>query len=355
MSTGTRTGIVYDDRYLLHETGKHPERKARLKSVMSYLEEKKVLDKLELIKPRKAAVEEVKFVHTRKYIEHVENYCAKGYDALDMDTMICKDSYEVGLLSAGGALTAVDKVMKDELDNVFVLGRPPGHHAEPGRGMGFCLFNNAAIASCYAMREYKLERVLIVDWDVHHGNGTELIFYHDPRVLFFSVHQSPAYPGTGAADEVGASKGKGYTINVPLPPYSGDDDYEQIFREILVPVCDEYKPQMVIVSSGYDAHQNDPLAGMVLSSQAYGMMAGIVKEIANKHCGGKVVLLLEGGYNLNALAESVFHVLNTLAGWGMVSNKSEGKILPRQSTRTNINIVKSAHKPFWSIFGKHGI
>ena len=351
MSSSTRTGIVYDDRYLLHETGKHPERKERLKSVMSYLEEKKVLEKLELIKPRKATVEEIEFVHTRNYIEKVENYCAKGYNALDMDTVICKDSYEVGLLSAGGALTAVDKVMKEELDNVFVLARPPGHHAEPGRGMGFCLFNNAAIAARYAMKEYNVERVLIVDWDVHHGNGTELIFYNDPGVLFFSVHQSPAYPGTGAADEVGASKGKGHTINVPLPSCSGDDDYELIFREILVPLCHEYKPQMVIVSSGYDAHHNDPLAEMVLSSQAYGMMAGIVKKIANKHCGGKVVLLLEGGYSLNALGESVFNVLNTLAGWGMISNKSEGKILPKLSTRTNIHIVKSVHKGYWSIFG----
>ena len=351
MSSSTRTGVVYDDRYLLHETGKHPERKERLKSVMSYLEEKKVLEKLELIKPRKAALEEIGFVHTKNYIENVENYCAQGYDALDMDTVISKESYEVGLLSAGGALTGVDKVMKDELDNVFVLARPPGHHAEPGRGMGFCLFNNAAIAARYAMREYNLERVLIVDWDVHHGNGTELIFYHDPRVLFFSVHQSPAYPGTGAADEVGANKGKGYTINVPLPSYSGDDDYELVFRKILVPLCDEYKPQMVIVSSGYDAHQNDPLAEMVLSSQAYGMMAGIVKDIANKHCDGKVVLLLEGGYNLNALAESVFSVLNTLAGWGMISSKREGILQPRLSTRTNIDTVKSVHKGFWSIFG----
>jgi len=169
--------------------------------------------------------------------------------------------------------------------------------------------------------------------------------------LFFSVHQSPAYPGTGAADEVGANKGKGYTVNVPLPSYSGGDDYELVFREVLAPLCDEYKPQMVIVSSGYDAHQNDPLAGMVLSSQAYGMMAGIVKEIANKHCDVKVVLLLEGGYNLNALAESVFSVLNTLAGWGMISNKSLGNIKPRLSTKTNIDTVKSAHKGFWSVFG----
>lgn len=352
MSSSNRTGVVYDDRYLLHETGRHPERKERLKSIISFLAEKGVLDKLEIIEPRKAAVEEIEYAHTRDYINEVESYCAKGYNALDMDTIICKNSFEVALLSAGGAITAVDKVMKDELDNVFVLARPPGHHAEPSRGMGFCLFNNTAIAACHAIKEYDLKRILIVDWDVHHGNGTEFIFYRDPRVLFFSVHQSPAYPGTGAADEIGGGEGKGYTINVPLPPSTGDDDYELVFRELLLPVCDEYKPQLVLVSSGHDAHQNDPLAGMVLSSQAYGMMAGIVKEIAHKYCGGRIVFLLEGGYNLKALAESVFNVLNTLAGWGMDPIRSEGKILPRQSTKNIIDIVKSVLKRFWPCLNK---
>ncbi|PKM79925.1 MAG: histone deacetylase [Firmicutes bacterium HGW-Firmicutes-13] len=347
MSLSARTGIVYDDRYLLHETGMHPERKERLKSIVSFLEKKGVLDKLEMIEPRKAAVEEIQYAHTRDYIDEVESYCAKGYNALDMDTIISKNSYEVALLSAGGSITAVDKVMKGELDNVFAFIRPPGHHAEPRRGMGFCLFNNAAIAAYHAMKEYNLERILIVDWDVHHGNGTQLIFYHDPRVLYFSIHQSPAYPGTGMVDEVGAGKGEGYTINVPVPPSTGDNDYELILREILVPVCDEYKPQLIIVSSGQDAHQNDPLAGMVLSSQAYGMMSGIMKEIADKYCGGKVVLLLEGGYNLNALAEAVFSILNTLAGWGMNINNHEGEILARQATRTKIDMVKSKQKQFW--------
>lgn len=347
MTSGIRTGIVYDDMYLLHETGMHPEKKERLKSIMSYLEKRDVLKKLEKVEPRKAKVEEIEYAHNRDYIEQIESYCAKGYNAIDMDTFISANSYEAALLAAGGSMAAVDKVMKDELDHVFCFVRPPGHHAEPSQGMGFCLFNNAAIAAYHAMKEYDIERVLIFDWDVHHGNGTQLIFYHDPRVLYSSVHQSPAFPGTGAADEIGAGKGEGYTVNVPLSGGFGDNDYELILRELLVPLCDEYKPQLIIVSAGQDAHENDPLAGMALSSHGYGMMAGIMKEIADKYCDGKIVLLLEGGYNVNALAESVFCALDTLAGWEMGIESKKGEILERQATRDRIDIVKDKLMPFW--------
>ena len=347
MTSGIRTGIVYDDRFLLHETGMHPEKKERLKSIMSFLEKKEVLDKLELIEPRKARVEEIEYAHTKNYIEEIESYCAKGYNAIDMDTMICSASYEVALLSAGGAITAVDKVMSGELDHVFSFGRPPGHHAEPNRGMGFCLFNNVAVAAYHAMKVYNVERILILDWDVHHGNGTQVMFYHDPRVLFFSTHQSPAYPGTGSFKEVGAGKGEGYTVNVPLPPGSGDADYEYIFQELLKPLCDQFKPQLIMVSSGHDAHENDPLAGMALSSQAYGMMAKIVKEIAEQYCEGKIVLMLEGGYNLDALAEAVFNVLDTLAGWGMSSPEKKEGVLLRQNSKNAVEMQKERLKEFW--------
>lgn len=351
MNKETRTGIVYDDRYLLHETGMHPERKERLKSILSFLGKQGVMDKLARVEPRKATVEEIQFAHTKDYINDIERYCTKGYNALDMDTLICKDSYEVALLAAGGSLAAVDKVMQGQLDHVFAFVRPPGHHAETNRGMGFCLFNNAAIAAYYAMKQYGVDRVLIVDWDVHHGNGTQNIFYHDPRVLYFSIHQSPAYPGTGSLEETGAGQGEGYTINVPISPATGDADYEFILREILVPVCQEFKPQLVIVSAGQDAHQSDPLAGMALTSHGYGMMAGIMQEIADQHAGGKMVLLLEGGYNLNALAEAVYSVLNQLAGWGMDLEKKEGKVLPRQATQTRIEMNKEKLKKYWPVLG----
>lgn len=349
MTSGIRTGIVYDDRFLLHETGMHPEKKERLKSIMTFLEKKEVLDKLELIEPRKARVEEIEYAHTKNYIEEIESYCAKGYNAIDMDTMICSSSYEVALLSAGGAITAVDKVMKGELDHVFSFGRPPGHHAEPNRGMGFCLFNNVAVAAYHAMKQYNLERIMIIDWDVHHGNGTQVMFYHDPRVMFFSTHQNPAYPGSGSFNEIGAGKGEGYTVNVPLPPGSGDADYEYIFKELLKPLCDEFKPQLILVSSGHDAHENDPLAGMALSSQAYGMMAKMVKEIADQYCEGKIILLLEGGYNLDALAESVFNVLDTLAGWGMSNSEKKEGVLLRQSAENAVSISKKSLMPFWPV------
>ncbi len=352
MSSEIRTGIIYDDRYLLHETGMHPEKKERLNAIMSFLEKKGVLEKLERVEPRKASVEEIEYAHTRKYIEEVENYCAKGYNALDLDTLICTQSYDTALLAAGGSITAVDKVMKDELDHVFAFVRPPGHHAEPSRGMGFCLFNNAAIAAYHAMKAYNLERILIYDWDVHHGNGTQLMLYHDPRALYLSTHQSPAYPGTGSIEEIGAGKGEGYTVNVPLSGGTSNKDLETILREILVPICDEYKPQLVMVSAGHDAHENDPLAGMALTSQGYGMMAGIMKEIADEHCDGKIVLLLEGGYNLNALSESVFNVLNTLAGWDMEPEGKPGDDHVRDSTWSRINTVKDKLKEYWPVLVK---
>jgi acetoin utilization deacetylase AcuC-like enzyme len=232
--------------------------------------------------------------------------------ALDPDTCISPDSYRVALLAVGGALLAVDQVVEGRPDNAFVALRPPGHHAERERAMGFCLFNNVAIAARYAQRRYGLKRVLIVDWDVHHGNGTQHTFEDDPSVLFFSTHQFPFYPGTGRTSERGTGAGLGYTLNVPLAAGCGDNEYRQVFEKILYPAAQAFEPQLVLVSAGFDAHRNDPLASMNVTEDGYAHMTSIVRDIAERYCEGRLVSLLEGGYNLEALAHSVERHLHVL-------------------------------------------
>lgn len=215
------------------------------------------------------------------------------------------------MLSAGGAITAVD--ILDKKDNAFALVRPPGHHALPDKGMGFCLFNNIGVGAKYALDKKGYERVMIIDWDVHHGNGTQNIFYDDPSVFYFSVHQSPCYPGTGFSEERGLGKGKGYTKNVPLPPRSGDKEYLDIFEKYLAPAADKYKPDLILVSAGFDAHIDDPMADMNVTSKGFEKMASEVYSIADKHCDGKLAMVLEGGYNPRALSYSVKKVLEVMS------------------------------------------
>ena len=221
------------------------------------------------------------------------------------DTPICEASYAVATEAAGGVLAAIDAVMAGEVRNAFCAVRPPGHHATTDKAMGFCLLNNVAIAARYIQKQKKLPKVLIVDWDVHHGNGTQDIFYEDPRVFYFSVHRYPFYPGTGGADQQGAGEGQGLTLNVPLPAGSGDRDFEQAFTEKLVPAARQFRPDFVLISAGFDAHQNDPLGGMRVTAEGYGKLTRIVKQIAEENCHGRLVSVLEGGYNLDGLAASV--------------------------------------------------
>jgi len=339
----TRTCIIYHPDYLKHETGSHPERKERLLSIIAHLEQTGRMEKLELIEPRYAVPEEIQYVHHKAYIEHVKQY-AEAEIQLDPDTRMCKASYDVALLAAGGAITAVDAVL-DTYSNSFALVRPPGHHALPGRGMGFCIFNNVAIAARHAQKRGK-KRVLIVDWDVHHGNGTQEAFYDDPTVLYFSTHQYPHYPGTGWLDEAGEGDGEGFNINVPLPSGTGDDGFIAAFHEILVPAAIEFKPDTILISAGQDANVNDGLAGMRMSPDGFAVLASIVNSIARKTCEGKVAAVLEGGYDLDLLSRSVAAIIDVFMGFEP-EWKEPPKIAP--AVRQRLEEIKKVQSEYWHI------
>ncbi|MDO9536674.1 MAG: histone deacetylase [Bacillota bacterium] len=344
---GLKTGIVYHDDFLLHTNFYHPECKERLEGAMKKLREKGVMDLLELIVPQeKAPVETIGLVHRDDYIKGVERACLDGSKQLDMDTYLTPETYEVARLAVQGGLDAVDRVMSGELDRVFALLRPPGHHAEPNRGMGFCIFNNIAIAARVLQKKYGLKRIMIIDWDVHHGNSTQHIFEDEAEVLYFSVHQSPAYPGTGGFRDVGRREGVGYTINAPMLPGCGDEDYIQLFEEILLPVIDEYKPEMLLISAGQDAYAGDPLASMKLSLQCYARLAQLLVEAAEKHTGGKMLLFLEGGYNVDAQASIIYNVLNVISGWNLPLEEDSNP----SGTRIGMGVIESVrniHKQYW--------
>jgi acetoin utilization deacetylase AcuC-like enzyme len=302
-----RTGFVYHSDYLKHDMGVgHPESPDRLRAIVSRLKAGGVLDRLVLIEPTSVADEWITQVHEASYLTSLKSRApVSGRVSLDPDTSISAGSLPAAYLAAGGVLAAADAIMAGTVDHAFCAIRPPGHHAESDRAMGFCLFNNVAIAARYLQRRHGVARVLIVDWDVHHGNGTQHTFDDDPSVLFFSTHQYPHYPGTGRATERGKGKGEGLTINVPMSAGQGDEDYREIFERVLVPAADAYKPEFVLISAGFDAHRDDPLASMGLTEEGYAALTGIVAGIARRHSKSRVLSCLEGGYNLNALAASV--------------------------------------------------
>ncbi|HUW67885.1 MAG TPA: histone deacetylase [Candidatus Nanoarchaeia archaeon] len=304
-----KVGFVYQTDYLNHDTGSHPENAGRLVAIMNGLEKTGLIDTLIRIEPILANIEQIRYIHSSDYIQRVKDFSSIGM-SLDPDTPTSEHSFKTSLLAAGGVIAAVDAVIGG-LDSVFALVRPPGHHAEPDWGMGFCLFNNVAIAARYAQVR-GLEKVLIVDWDVHHGNGTQKAFYEDDSVLYFSIHQHPHFPGTGRINEVGAGKGEGFTINVPLPQGAEDADYMYVFDQVLIPAARQFKPDIILVSAGQDGHRDDPLAGMNLTSEGYALMTGVVRFLAEELSDGRLILALEGGYNHQALADSVISIFLAL-------------------------------------------
>lgn len=308
-----RTALLQSPRFRDHDTGSHPENAARLDAIAAAL----AREQAQIVRPGipfgPASDEALMRVHDPRYVAGLRAFTEGGGGWLDADTYAGPESFEIAALGAGAGISAVDAVLDGVVSRAFVLGRPPGHHATPGRGMGFCLFNTIAIAAAHAQSR-GIERVLIVDWDVHHGNGTQDAFYDTDRVLFCSLHQSPLYPGTGAARERGEGAGLGYTLNVPLPAGTDDARYHAAFDELVVPAANTFQPQLVLVSAGFDAHQRDPLANLRLTTSAFAALAQRVVQIADDHAEGRVVAVLEGGYDAPALAESVLAVLAVLDG-----------------------------------------
>ncbi len=299
--------VVWHPICLRHDPGSwHPERPERIKCTLEALK-KFGLDKhVKVVEGVKASVEDILLVHSAEYIDLVRRLCESlqegAYGEIDPDTIVSRDSYEAALYAAGCTIEAFLKVAKGEWKRAFALVRPPGHHAKPDVGAGFCIFNNIAIGVRKVQREGLVKRVAIVDWDAHHGDGTQYIFYGDDTVLYISLHQDPRtlYPGTGFIDETGSGKGEGYTINIPMPPGAGDSDYMLAFEEVIEPVITEFKPDIIAVSAGQDGHFTDPLTNLALSAYGYGSMCEAVVKLAEKLCGGKVVIVFEGGYSVDA-------------------------------------------------------
>ncbi len=309
-----KVGLVYDPVYLKHDTGQHVENAGRLEAIISCLEQTGFNQQLMLIKPRAASVEEISLVHQEQYISHIQDVAQKGGGWLDADTIMSPDSYEAAIYAAGGGIRATEAVMNGEADSTFALVRPPGHHAISDRAMGFCLFNNVAIAAKYTLLKYRLERILIIDFDVHHGNGTQATFYDDPRVLYISTHQYPLYPGTGSIEEAGSGAGEGTTINIPLSAGCGDAEYQQVFEQIVAPAARRFNPQFILVSAGYDLHWADSISLMQVSTTGFAQMVRVIKGLANDLCRGRLVFCLEGGYHLQALSYSVKATFDVLLG-----------------------------------------
>ena len=312
------TTLVYSEKYLEHKLGGgHPERPERLKAIVDALKRARLWGppKVNVVEPRPAKREDIELVHDPNHIELVKRL-SKSEKPLDGDTPVHKNTYELALLAAGGTIDAGRIVLSGDALNAFALVRPPGHHATKARGGGFCYFNNLAVMIERLKREFKLRRIFILDFDAHHGNGTQDIFYDDPSVLYMSLHQDPLtlYPGTGFIDEVGSGEGEGYTVNIPLPPGSGDAEYANAMKEIFVPLTEQFKPELFAVSAGFDAYVDDLLTQLQLSTLAYGWLTRFVVEQAERLCKGRVVSVLEGGYVLDALAEGVVNIVEALTG-----------------------------------------
>jgi len=306
-------GILHDSRYTNHyASGYHPENPKRLEATAEALEADRAFERVRLFEGRPATDAELLLNHSKNYIGQVDASANRDHAYLDPATYTCSQSAEVARLAAGGLVDLTEAVMKKELRAGLALVRPPGHHAEYERAAGFCLYNNIAVAARIALRDHGIERVLIMDWDLHHGNGTQWSFYDDKRVLYFSTHQYPYYPGTGALNQTGKGDGLGFTVNVPLPIGMDDEDFVQVFDHVLLPIAEQYAPELVLVSAGFDTYYNDPLGGMKVTPAGYGRLTDRLMEVAGSSADNRIILVLEGGYNLEGLAMGVTSCLHRL-------------------------------------------
>jgi acetoin utilization deacetylase AcuC-like enzyme len=302
--SSTGLGFLLDERYCLHNPGdRHPESPHRIIALKQMIDSGGFAERWNAIQPRSATMSELQTVHSPEYIRHIELATAHAPFHFDIDTVVSSDSYKTALLAAGGTLQCIDSLCLGTLRRVFAFIRPPGHHAERGHAQGFCLFNNVALAAAYARTNYRLERIAIVDTDVHHGNGTQAIFYNDPQTLYISSHQFPFYPGSGNFDEIGTGQGAGYTLNFPLPEGTGDSTFMPIYSKIISSVLHQFSPQLILVSAGFDGHFRDPLGGLTLTAAGYGSAAASLINAADRECAGRICFVLEGGYSMQALQE----------------------------------------------------
>jgi acetoin utilization deacetylase AcuC-like enzyme len=339
-----RTALVIDDRFQAHDPGPgHPESPARIRAILDVLSQYH-RPGLVTLEPRPATRDELALIHAPSHIERVAATAGQRHYAFDADTPVSARSFETACLAAGGTLALVEAVMAGEVQNGFAFVRPPGHHAEADRAMGFCLFNNVAIAARHLQRRFGIRRVLIVDWDVHHGNGTQDSFFADPDVLYVSTHQYPFYPGTGAATEVGAGPGTGRTLNVPFPAGCGDDEYIAAFTDVIVPIAAQFRPEFVLVSAGFDAHRRDPLAAMTVTDEGFRAMARLLVRVAEQHANGRLAAILEGGYDLRALQTAIPAVLDELEG-----ARAADAIATPQPRSGVLDATRAAQRPFWDV------
>ena len=307
-------GFVTNPDHVQHAVVGHVEGPERLEAALAMLAESGLLDRLQQIEAPAPASVALPPVHSRRYLEALDRACAQGGGWFDPDTYCTSRSCDVVRSAAGACIAATDAVLAGEVRSAFAAVRPPGHHARPEQAMGFCLLNNVAIAARHAQRQRNAGRLAIVDIDVHHGNGTQEAFYDDSTVLYVSTHQYPFYPGTGRADEVGAGEGRGTNVNIPLPAGCGDAEYRTVFEQVVEPVVQRYEPELLLVSCGFDAHFADPLAMMSLSVDGYGEVMSRLRALAEELCGGRMVVALEGGYDLAAVAWGVCRVIEVLLG-----------------------------------------
>ncbi len=313
MSNST-TGLLFDERFLEHDDPTHFESAARLRAINALLDRSGIRSELMPLMVRPATEQEITAVHERRLVGELQFLAYEGGGQIDSDTYLTGDSWTAACYAAGAVIHAAEAVVGGEVGNAFALVRPPGHHATRNRAMGFCLINNVAVAAQYALDVIGMERVAIVDWDTHHGNGTQEIFYAEQRVLYCSSHTWPLFPGTGSWHEMGTGAGIGTTLNVPLPYYLGDDGYDRIYDQLILPAVRRFRPELIFVSAGYDAHWADPLAPMNASVAGYAAIAQKVYNLAAEVCSGRLVCALEGGYDLLALAASVLATLRVLQG-----------------------------------------
>lgn len=307
--------ILYDEKFLDHyANGFHPERPERLTEIRKHLEETGLWQKALIQAARPATIDELESAHNKHYVSQTLAKLKQGNGYFDADTFFSSGSYDAATCAAGGTIDLGVEATAGKIDCGFALVRPPGHHATRDRAMGFCIFNNIAVCAANLIKQKLTEKIWIFDWDVHHGNGTQDIFYDSPQVFYSSVHQWPFYPGSGLNDEIGTGSGKGYTANVPYPARAGDEEFIAVLKELLVPIMEEFKPQIILVSAGFDAHKDDLLGQMAVTSTGFAAMTRILIDEAAKHCGNKIIFALEGGYNVEAISDAIASVIEVING-----------------------------------------